>query len=58
MISSDEYTCAGRVTDVRIEGSLLGLRGTIPILVYRTTLHHIGARAKVEIKPISLSCQV
>jgi len=33
MISSDEYTCAGKVTDVRVEGSLLGLRAMIPVLV-------------------------
>lgn len=46
MISSDEYTCAGKVTDVRVEGSLLGLRATIPFLVYCTTLHHIGADSK------------
>lgn len=46
MISSDEYTCAGKVTDVRVEGSLLGLRATIPFLVTCTTVHHIGANAK------------
>lgn len=43
MISSDECTCAGKVTEVRVEGSLLGLRATIPFLHYYTTLHHIGA---------------
>jgi hypothetical protein len=33
MISSDEYTGPGKVTDVRVEGSLLGLRATIPFLL-------------------------
>lgn len=46
MISSDECTCAGKVTDVRVEDSLLGLRTTIPFLGYCTTLHHVGANPK------------
>lgn len=46
MISSDEYTCAGKVTEVRVEGSELGLRATVPFLVFCTTLHHVGVHAK------------